>query len=524
MRTVLDQPARDPHDCAVRWRQLVDLLARAADLAQSPLASTALEMVRADATRVDEDSRAAAARSIAAFPLPTELISIFAADSLKVAAPVLAAAKISPDEWAPLLNETRDEVRAFILALHPDAERRGGLGRRDTDGTRSELATTPSISEVIARIEQVRESRERPENAPLAPSPEPHSEEPGEDERSSLFRWECTPVGEFAWVEGAPRGALIGRPLFSPSHLHDNGTDEIARAFSLRAPFQGAVMTLGEDSPLAGEWQVSGIPAFEHFSGRFAGYRGIARRTSNAGAHFEAPHPDTLRELVHEIKTPLNAIMGFAEIIHGQMFGPAERNYRERAGQIVAHSNLLLEAIDDLDFAAKLQSGAASAAGEANLATIVENVEPILNERAKKSGVELRMLVEPHLPLCAVEGALVERLLMRLVGSLVDVSAPGERLQLTASQRDEQCAISIDRPRSVQGLRESDLLDPAFTLPSVSDGTVSLGFSLRLVRGMAQLAGGDLVAAPRCLLLLFSPADLRPPIQRRYRRSAGQGL
>ena len=30
---------------------------------------------------------------------------------------------------------------------------------------------------------------------------------------SPLFRWECGPSGEIAWVEGAPRGPLIGRSL-----------------------------------------------------------------------------------------------------------------------------------------------------------------------------------------------------------------------------------------------------------------------------------------------------------------------
>jgi signal transduction histidine kinase len=62
--------------------------------------------------------------------------------------------------------------------------------------------------------------------------------------------------------------------------------------------------------------------------------------------------PDSLRELVHEIKTPLNAIMGFAEIIEGQYLGPADRGYRERAAEIWRQARLLLTAIDDLDFAA----------------------------------------------------------------------------------------------------------------------------------------------------------------------------
>lgn len=523
LRTVIEQPARDQRDRAVRWRQLVDLLARGGDLSGSPLARTAIEIVRDDATRIDDDQRAAAARSIAALPIPQPLLELFAADTLKVAAPVLAAAKLERDSWASLLRDAQDDVRGFIIALHPDADRRQNAPRRAVDARVQSDAAMPSISEVIARIERVRESREHPELDSVATVPEttpPLEQQP----EPGLFRWECNTSGEFAWVDGAPRGALIGRPLFSPAHLPDTGSHEIARAFTLRAPFQGAVMTLAEEGPLAGEWRVSGMPAFDHSSGRFAGYRGLARRMRAAATSFEAPHPDSLRELVHEIKTPLNAIMGFAEIISGQMFGPAERHYRERAGEIVSHSHLLLEAIDDLDFAAKLQSGAASASGEASFTTVVENVEPALHERARRSEVDLRVLVEPHLPLCAVEGALVERLLLRLVGSLLDVSAKGDRLQVTASQSDERCSIAIDRPGVVRGLSENDLMDPAFTLSSAGAGKISLGFSLRLVRGIAQLAGGDLVTTPRQLILLFSQTGLRPPMQRRYRRIAGRGL
>ena len=125
---------------------------------------------------------------------------------------------------------------------------------------------------------------------------------------------------------------------------------------------------------MAGEWKFSGVPAFEPTDGRFAGYRGIAlretrpsRRRARRDRPSSLPDPDSLRELVHEIKTPLNAIIGFAEIIDGQFLGPADRGYRERAGDIVAQARLLLGAIDDLDFAAKVHSSEANAAAAPTL-------------------------------------------------------------------------------------------------------------------------------------------------------------
>ena len=62
--TVLNQPAGDRRDMAVRWRQLVDLVARAGSNAASITVERALESIRADASNVDENLRAAAAGQI----------------------------------------------------------------------------------------------------------------------------------------------------------------------------------------------------------------------------------------------------------------------------------------------------------------------------------------------------------------------------------------------------------------------------------------------------------------------------
>ncbi|HZB69400.1 MAG TPA: sensor histidine kinase, partial [Sphingomicrobium sp.] len=109
LMTVLDQPAIDPHDRAVRWRQLVDLVARAGSQADNPLVEQALHLIRSDGELVDEKLRAAAARAVAALPLPYELVALFAADTMAVAAPVLAAARLKREEWQKLLDVAGEE-------------------------------------------------------------------------------------------------------------------------------------------------------------------------------------------------------------------------------------------------------------------------------------------------------------------------------------------------------------------------------------------------------------------------------
>ena len=95
--------------------------------------------------------------------------------------------------------------------------------------------------------------------------------------------------------------------------------------------------------------------------------------------------PDSLRELVHEIKTPLNAIIGFAEIIEGQFLGPADRRYRERAAEIVAQARLLLGAIDDLDFAAKIHSSSRCGRRRATSAELLERARRLASRLGRRA-------------------------------------------------------------------------------------------------------------------------------------------
>jgi signal transduction histidine kinase len=127
---------------------------------------------------------------------------------------------------------------------------------------------------------------------------------------------------------------------------------------------------------LEGEWRLSGIPAFSPTDGRFrvtadARREGVEAELEPAAPQAAVADAEALRETIHEIKTPLNAIIGFAEIIDGQYLGPAHRNYRHRAAEIVAQARMLLAAIEDLDFAARLQGRAAGEAAATDLADVL---------------------------------------------------------------------------------------------------------------------------------------------------------
>ena len=512
LKTVMTQSVADAHDRTVRWRQIVDLLSRPHDGLDPALFDAALTMIRSGLKSVPLAIRAATARSIAGRPADARLLAIFAADKLEVAAPLIASAPLDEAGWAVLAAAASANVAAFIhtirgtsavaapapaapVAAEPAAAEQPPEPYADDDHV-------PSIGEMVARIERLKSKRGEPD---VAIPPAPEWTEPAAATSPSLFRWECDASGQIGWVDGAPRGALIGRSL--PG---DDGADRrLIRAFADRMPFDGAPLALPQPA-LPGEWKLSGIPAFSPVDGRFLGYRGIARRDEGDDEPLPAiavpgmaTDADALRETIHEIKTPLNAIIGFAEIIDGQYLGPAHRNYRLRAAEIVTQARILLAAIEDLDFAARMQGARATAASTA-LDTLFAPLAEALMARAAARDVGLRLMPPAPGTRAALATDLAERLIRRFFGAVIDAAAPTEQLRGSIGAARGKCVLTISRPAATLHLDERQLLDPAFHTPEEGEGSrLGLGFALRLVRGLARLAGGDLAFSASDFSLSF---------------------
>jgi hypothetical protein len=87
-----------------------------------------------------------------------------------------------------------------------------------------------------------------------------------------------------------------------------------------------------------------------------------------------------------------------------------------------------------------------------------------------------------------------------LFSALAGRAKAGERLQLWVEQNGDGARISISRPVSLRGLSEAELFDAR-----VDRKGLQRGF-LRLARGLARIAGGDLVGNRDAFALVFPRA------------------
>lgn len=394
---------------------------------------------------------------------------------------------------APALPPTFASLGSVALTLPVVAE---AVRRSEATPTRTPTPPPPPveptpegpfrIADVVARIDAFRDAREKAR---------PVANDAAQPVGEARMRFETDAEGIIRWADGIGRAALIGLSLRLAGGGGLARVDGVAAgAFRQRSRFRDARLRIDGSGPAAGEWLMSAMPAFDPASGRFTGYQGTARRPHPgevaAPAPAAAPAPDALRQLVHELRTPTNAIIGFSEMIALQMLGPVADPYRDRARAIHRHARDLLGAIDDLDLAAKIESDALTLRPEAvSLRAVLGSVAHDLAPLAELRGASIALPERDG----AVEGDrhAIERLFGRLVATLLAATTRGEVLAMTIAEAGERLSLSITRPAGLpdQARTGGEVSEEDATFAALPLGT---GFALRLADNLARELGGEI--------------------------------
>lgn len=564
MQTVLAAENRSGLGAVTLWRQCVDLLAQndRADRGTLPDEErlALLDRLSALQSQLSETQRIATVVELGGRLRSPALVEFFANDRPAIAAAAMSRARLPDDIWVELLPRLNPTARGILRGrrdLGPGPQQAlGAFGLTDlvlttdrddvpgedagdmlltaemmepvehpappaqADDTMVEDASEFPPADVAAGDDQIRNLVDRIArftSTRRAPDMGAPRTDPGEATIVRSFAFETDATGMVIWIDQGPRAALIGLSLGEVAVAGASGPDgSVAGAFMRRSGFQNGRYTI-VGGAMAGEWRLSATPFFDPRSGRFQGYRGQARRPY---LHEVAAPPqaepvsvaglsaDSLRQLVHELRTPLNAILGFADIIEQELFGPSGPEYREMAGKIALDARHLLAAFDDLDLAARVSRGeGAEAPSAVDPALLIAQVSARFREQREGDGAQIDINMARALPMVRIDPVQGERMVQHLMRTVISVGAPGEALSGACWFQPDGghgCVmLAVDRPASLEGMDEEQLLDPGYTAEGDwADGPLlGLGFSLRLIRSLAAGCGGSLQIEPDRFLL-----------------------
>ncbi|WP_298469746.1 histidine kinase dimerization/phospho-acceptor domain-containing protein [uncultured Erythrobacter sp.] len=434
------------------------------------------------------------------------------------------------DSSAPAARNYRD------LPVEPPEPRAGFETQPDADPANGERPIDPTtglvpasfdraesgrseISALVERIAQFRRTRDvEAADAELSPRL-PLDEGPSAPHRRvSSFGFAADAAGRIEWADTEIAAMVIGTKLAAPRILGETRNDTaFGRAFARRQPIERCEFELSGSAAIAGSWVVDAQPRFAE-TGNFAGYVGRFRRPPEIGDDEQSPaerEADRIRQLLHELRTPVTAVQGYAEVIQQQLFGPAPHEYRALAAAIAADAAHILAGFEELDRLAKLETGAATIeAGETNLSGLVirtiNQLAPVLTPRM--AGIEL--VHDDQTPLrVGIDPDEAEALVWRIFATLGGGCASGEMLACALENVGGMARLTCDLPEQLLGEDDIFAAEAKPIAGTINAGPFGAGFTLRLARAEARGAGGNLQQSGERVMLslpLLTAEDTLP--------------
>jgi len=202
-----------------------------------------------------------------------------------------------------------------------------------------------------------------------------------------------------------------------------------------------------------------------------------------------------LASMSHELRSPLNAILGFSDALLAGVRGPLDPAPRDYVRDIHQAGGLLLGVVNDLLDSAALEAGGIRLEPETVIVrALIDDVVRMLAPAAEQAHVVIHVVVEPP-GLCLVaDPRRLAQVLLNLGSNAIKYGAVGGRIEIEAAPDSATGGVRLSVADHGPGLSEDEIrvaLSP-FGRATKGRGIEGTGLGLPLSAGLIDLHGGAL--------------------------------
>jgi PAS domain S-box-containing protein len=199
---------------------------------------------------------------------------------------------------------------------------------------------------------------------------------------------------------------------------------------------------------------------------------------------------DFLAKVSHEVRTPLNAIIGFAEVIMEERFGPVgNARYKDYLKDIHTSGTHVMSLINDLLDLSKIEAGKMELnATPIDANKIITECTGIMQPQASQERVIMRLSLAPHLPRIKADERSLRQIVLNLLSNAVKFNEPGGQVIIATALTDAGHVVIRIRDTG-PGMSDKDIetaLEPFRQLATSRPMTTGTGLGLPLTKALVE--------------------------------------
>ncbi len=222
--------------------------------------------------------------------------------------------------------------------------------------------------------------------------------------------------------------------------------------------------------------------------------RELARQNAEL-ERLNAQKNELLGMAAHDLRTPLSAILGYAQFMVGDAAGITADQERLFLDRIKVSAEFMLKMIDDLLDVARIEAGKLHLRREdTDLEALLRGAVEVAGVLARPKEIAVTFACPDPLPGFSVDPVKIEQVMNNLLGNAVKFSGPGTRVEVVAAIRDGAVAVSVQDQGPGIPAAERDRLFRPFGTTSVraTGGEKSTGLGLAIAKRIVEAHGGAL--------------------------------
>ncbi len=211
-----------------------------------------------------------------------------------------------------------------------------------------------------------------------------------------------------------------------------------------------------------------------------------ARRTADRSVNAKA---DVLARISHEVRTPLNAIIGFAEVMIDERFGAlGNERYVEYMKDIRASGERVIAIINDLNDLSRIETGKLDLAfANQNLNDLVEQCVAVMQPQANRERIIIRTSLAHTLPPVVADARALRQIALNLIGNSIHLANAGGQVIVSTALSDFGDVVLRVRDTG-HGMNDNEVsaaMEP-FRTQAPADQTSGSGVSLSLTKALVE--------------------------------------